>query len=108
MYFGPFSAQAACRSLAVTATASASITLPGTGSVIRILNEGPNVAYIAIGANTQTATVPSATPNATSCPVPVGDTTFTIPDGNGVKMQLSAICGGTGTATLDIQVGEGF
>jgi P pilus assembly chaperone PapD len=107
MYQGSFTAQAACRNLAVTTTASASITLPGTGSVVRIVNEGPNHAYVAIGINTQTATVPTTTPTFTSTPILAGtDSTFTIPDGNGVKMQLSAICG-TGTATLDIQVGEG-
>lgn len=107
MYQGSFTAQSACRNLAVTTTASASITLPGTGSVIRIVNEGPNHAYVSIGATTQTATVPTTTATFTSTPILAGtDSTFTLPDGNGSRLQLSAICG-TGTATLDIQVGEG-
>jgi P pilus assembly chaperone PapD len=107
MFIGSFTAQASCRSLAVTTVASASINLPGTGSVIRVVNEGPNHAYLAIGSGTQVATVPTATAANTCTPVLAGtDTTFTIPDGNGGRMQLSAICG-TGTATLDIQVGEG-
>lgn len=108
MYQGSFTAQAATRNLAVTATASASITLPGTGSVIRIVNEGPNHAYVSIGSGAQVATTPSTTANFTSTPVLAGtDSTFTLPDGNGARLQLSAICGGAGTATLDIQVGEG-
>jgi P pilus assembly chaperone PapD len=108
MYQGSFTAQAACRNLAVTTTASASITLPGTGSVIRIVNEGPNHAYLSIGSGAQVATVPTTTATFTSTPILAGtDSTFTLPDGNGARLQLSAICG-TGTATLDIQVGEGM
>lgn len=107
MYQGSFTAQAACRSLAVTTTASASITLPGTGSVIRIVNEGPNHSYLSIGPGPQVATVPTTTPAFTCTPILAGtDSTFTLPDGNGARLQLSAICG-TGTANLDIQVGEG-
>jgi hypothetical protein len=51
--------------------------------------------------------VPTASATFTCTPVLAGtDSTFTLPDGNGARLQLSAICG-TGTATLDIQVGEG-
>ena len=115
----PFSSQAKTLPISVTATASSSTALPSIGNVIRIVNEGPNVAFVSIGTGSQTATLPNATPTATSTPVlagsdivltvpnpqatPAGDGTFTAP----TRLNISAICRASGTATLDVQVGEG-
>lgn len=105
MFVGSFSAQAPTRSYAVTTAAGASVALPGIGSVVRIVNEGPSTAYVSIGTGTQVATVPTATPLVTSCPVLAGtDVTFSI--NISPNLQISAITA-TGTAVLDIQVGEG-
>ena len=102
----PFSATSLTLPIAVTATASASTALPGKGCSIRIINEGPNIAFVSIGAGAQTATLPNATPTATSTPVLAGtDITLSIP--NDATYNISAICRASGTATLDIQVGEG-
>jgi hypothetical protein len=102
----PFSATSKTLPLAVTASASTSTALPGQGNTVRIVNEGPNNAFVSIGSGTQTATLPNATPTATSTPVLAGsDITLTIP--NDTIYNISAICRATGTALLDIQVGEG-
>jgi hypothetical protein len=89
----------------VTATASTSTALPNKGNTIRIVNEGPNVAFVSIGTGTQTATLPNATPTATSNPIYVGETTLSIPPDS--ILNISAICRASQTAQLNIQVGEG-
>lgn len=103
----PFPAQAKTLPISVTATASTSANLPDRGRTVRIVNEGPNDAFVSIGKGTQTATLPNATPTTTSTPVLAGsDVTLSIPDSSGLA--ISAICRAGGTATLDVQVGEGF
>jgi hypothetical protein len=103
----PFSVQSKTLPISVTSTASASTALPGVaGNSLRVVNEGPNVAFVSVGSGAQTATLPNATPTATSTPIlPGTDCTFTIP--NDAIYNISAICRASGTATLDVQVGEG-
>lgn len=114
----PFSAQSKTLPISVTATASTSTALPSIGNCVRLVNEGPNVCFVSIGTGTQTATLPNATPTATSTPVlPGEDLILTIPNptaaaGIGAPtaptpLNISAICRAAGTATLDVQVGEG-
>lgn len=103
----PFSATSKTLPVSVTASASASVTLPGQGGNVRIVNEGPNIAFVSIGSGAQTATLPNATPTGTSTPVlPGSDIVLSIP--NDTTYNISAICRTSGTATLDIQVGEGI
>ena len=101
----PFSAQALTLPISVTSSASTSAALPALGDQIRIVNEGPNVAFVSIGAGTQTATLPNATVTATSTPVAVGDCVLTIPSDQ--VYNISAICRASQTATLSVQVGSG-
>ena len=101
----PISAQCLSKPITVTSTASASMALPAQGNTLRIVNEGPNVAFISVGSGAQTATLPNATATATSFPVVVGDSSFTIP--NDQVYNISAICRATQTATLTVSVGEG-
>lgn len=102
-----FSATSKTLPISVTATASASTALPGQGNTIRIVNEGPNAAFVSIGSGAQTAVLPNSTPTATSTPILAStDVSFTIP--NDAVYNISAICRANGTATLDIQVGEGI
>lgn len=102
----PFNLQAKTLPISVTTAASTSTALPNKGNVIRIVNDGPNNAYVSVGTGTQVATLPNATPTATSTEVLAGsDVSFSIPD-NAV-LNISAITA-TGTATLAIQVGEGM
>lgn len=103
----PFSATSLTKPITVTSTASSSTALPGLGNSVRIVNEGPNVAFVSIGSGSQTATLPNATPTATSTPVLSGsDVILSIP--NDATYNISAICRASGTATLDVQVGEGM
>lgn len=105
----PFTAQALSLPISVTSTASTSTALPNRGNCIRIVNEGPNIAFVSIGTGTQVATLPNATPNATSCPVAVGDCVLGIHiPSDGSPANISAICRSAQTATLTVQVGEGL
>ena len=102
----PISAQCLTLPVSVTATASASTALPAKGNTLRVVNEGPNVAFISVGSGAQTATLPNATTTVTSTPVLAGsDVTFSIPAA--AVLNISAICRASGTATLDCEVGEG-
>ena len=101
----PFNCTSLTQPVSVTTTASASVALPGKGNSLRVVNEGPNHCFISIGAGTQTATLPNVTPTATSTPVLAGeDLILGIPSDQ--IYNISAITR-TGTATLDVQVGEG-
>lgn len=103
----PFSATSKTLPITVTSTASSSVALPGQGNSVRIVNEGPNTVFISIGSGAQTAVLPNSTPTATSTPVLAStDVTFTIP--NDAIYNISAICRAAGTATIDVQVGEGI
>lgn len=102
----PFSAQAKTADLSVTDTASTSKALPGAGPTLRIVNEGPNIAFVSIGSGTQTAVLPAASSYvATGTPVYVGDTSLAIPAD--ATLNISAICRSGQTARLSIQVGSG-
>lgn len=101
----PFSAQAKSLPISVTATASTSAALPSSGSTLRCLNEGPNICFISVGSGAQTATLPNSTPTATSFPVVVGDSSFSIP--SDAVYNISAICRASQTATLVVSVGSG-
>lgn len=119
----PISAQAKTLAISVTATASTSQALPGIGNQVRVVNEGPNLAAVSIGAGTQTATLPATSAGSatgTSTIILAGeDVVFTIPstrdtpmDSTGVfpaatPLNISAICRAAGTAILDVQVQEG-
>lgn len=103
----PFSATSLTKPISVTATASTSTALPGQGNTVRIVNEGPNIAFVSIGAGAQTATLPNATATATSTPVLSGSDISLSIAGDAIY-NISAICRASGTATLDVQVGEGM
>lgn len=107
----PFSGSAKTKPISVTDSASTSTALPGIGDTIRLVNEGPNNCFVSIGAGTQTATLPNATPTATSTPVLAGsDISLTIPKDSAASptaLNISAICRASGTATLCVQVGQG-
>lgn len=92
--------------ISVTSTASTSVPLPNQGSSVRLVNEGTSNCYVSIGSGSQIATVPSGTALRTCLAVMAGeDCLFTIPDS--AVLNISAICAGSGTATLDVYVGEG-
>lgn len=101
-----FTAQSKTLPISVTATASASTALPAAGNSVRVVNEGPNIAFVSIGSGAQTATLPNATPTATSTPV-LASSSVVLSIPNDAVYNISAICRAAGTATLSVQVGEG-
>ncbi len=106
-----FSAMALTLPISVTATASTSVALPDSGSYVRIVNEGPNAAFVSIGSGTQTATLPNATSTRTSTPVLAGEDVILgigpVDFGSASVLNISAICRAANSATLDVQVGVG-
>lgn len=99
-----FSAQSKVTTVSVTTTASAAVQLSNPGNTLRVVNEGPNAAFIAVDdRSTVTATVPS-NGVTTSCYVAANaDVTFSIP--NDSAKYVSAICR-TGTAVMEFYAGE--
>jgi hypothetical protein len=100
-----FSAQSKVSTVNLTTTASAAKQLSNTGNTLRIVNEGPNAAFICVAdtAALAVATVP-ADGLTTSCYVAAGaDVTFSIP--NDSAKFVSGICR-TGTAVMEFYAGE--
>lgn len=102
----PISAQVVNLAIACTSTASTSQSLPGIGNIIRVVNEGPDHAYISVGVGSQTATVPAtSSPTVTCTPILAGsDVSFSIPN---AQLSVSAVCRAAKTSTLIVSVGEG-
>lgn len=105
--------------VSVTDVASTSTALPAIGNNIRFVNEGASICFVSVGTGAQTATLPNATPTATSTPVlPGSDVGFSLPNpqaasaGTGAftaptALNISAICRSGATTTLLIEVGDG-
>ena len=109
----PFSASSLGISVAATAAALTAVALPvGTnvttaGNSIRIFNEGPNVCFVALGASTVLATLPTTGAGVTTCcPIGIGEDVI-LTRSPLVDRFISTICRAAGTATLTVQVGEG-
>jgi hypothetical protein len=101
-----FNAQAKTMDISVTSTASASAALPAEGNSIRIVNEGPNVAFVSIGSGAQTATLPATSSFVATCtPIMPGDTSLSISGAS--VLNISAVCRAGQTARLSVQVGNG-
>ncbi len=100
-----FPARTFTKPIAVTGAASVSTALPGQGSTLRVVNASNVDVYISVGSAAQTATIPNATPTATSVVVMARtDGVYAIP-GDAVQ-NISAITDG-GTGTIFVSVGEG-
>lgn len=100
----PFRADQSSFSISVTSTASTGAAFGNAPAVnsdnttVRIVNEGPNRAYIAVGSSTVAATVPSGTAASTATPIlPGEDITVSVIPGH---THISAICRSSETATL--------
>jgi len=101
-----FPANALARTVAVTASPLASTALPNIGNILRAVNIGTEVAYIAVGVDEQTAKVADSTASDSACPVlPNSDITLSL-DASAIN-NISTICA-SGTTTIVVQVGEGM
>jgi hypothetical protein len=101
-----FPANAPSMLVSASTTASTSVPLPSQGNSLRIVNEGPNNAYISVGSGIQTAAVPSVTANASSVPILAGtDIVLSIAPLFQIN-QISAITL-VGTASLQVSIAPG-
>lgn len=102
-----FSAQATAFALTGAPAASAAVAIPFSANAIRIVNEGPNVMFVAIGDSSVSATLPGAVPGTrTSTPVlPSSDVTLGMAAG---QQYISCICRAAGSAVATVQPGEGM
>ena len=114
-----FGTNASGISHAVTSSASTAVLLPTVPfadylkqgkCTIRIVNEGPSIAFFAIGSGASTAATLPTTTAAQTCDavLPGSDVTFTLkPINDPNSVYFSAICRAAGTANLTIYVGRG-
>ena len=105
----PFQTKAPSIAISATSTASSAVQLPITGNNIRVINEGPSIAFLCFGkAQSGTvATLPTTTAvSVTSDAIGPGeDLIFSRDMGN--DNYVSAICRVGGTAALTVYVGTG-
>lgn len=107
-FLPPFQTKAPCITISASATATAAVELPlgASGQNVRIVNEGPNVAFLAFSpSGGQLATLPVAGTTSTCDAVLSGeDLTLTL---SPTDKFISAICRSAGTAVLTVYVGTG-
>lgn len=102
------SATATGKSVAATAAALTAVVLPaGDGKTVRVVNEGPNICFIALGASTVAATLPTTGAGTKTCCAVVPGTDVVFERNPAVDTHISTICRASGTATLSVYVGEG-
>ncbi len=103
----PFQTKAPGISVSASSTATTGALLPvgSAGVQVRIVNEGPNIAFLCFSKNGTLATLPTASTAKTCDAVLSGeDVILTL----GVDDNyISAICRATATATLNVYVGYG-
>lgn len=105
-----FSANAIGKRINATTSSGASFTTADSnGSSVRIVNHGPDTAYLSISPKQQAATVPSANAARTCTTVLAGsDITLGL---NGMSgegpLQIAALTA-SGSATLDVFVSDGM
>lgn len=102
-----FNASAPGITVAATASALTAVALPaGSGNAIRIVNESADIAFVALGASTVAATLPTSTAARTCTPVPANSDIIMRRD-TVSELFISTICRATKTATLTVQIGDG-
>ena len=108
MAINSFGSSSSGISVPATATALVAVAMPTSqGSGVRVVNEGPSVVFIAIGASTVLATLPTTGTGAVTCtPVLVGEDVIFARNPY-TDTFISTICRSAGTAVLTVQCGEG-
>ena len=104
----PFPATAKGITVAATSAALTAVALPtSTGSQIRIVNEGPNACFIALGVAAVAATLPATGAGVTTCTAVLAGEDVVLTRSPLVDVYISTICRASGTATLTVSVGDG-
>ncbi len=104
----PFPCTANTKTVAATSSALTAVIVPvGTGNQIRIVNEGPNICFVALGASNVAATLPTTGNGVTTCtPVLAGEDVI-LSRSPLVDLYISTICRSNQTATLTVSIGDG-
>ncbi len=104
----PFPCTANTKTVAATAVTLTAVALPtGAGNQIRLVNEGPNIAFVALGASTVTATLPTTGAGVTTCTPVLAGEDVVLTRSPLVDTFISTICRASGTATLTVSIGDG-
>ena len=107
----PFDAKASTFSVAVTSTAttakSMSLTPQAMETTIRLVNEGPNRCYIAVGGSAVVATVPDGTTATATCTPVLGGEDIVLCNLQPGDTHISAVSRSNETATLIVSIGGG-
>ena len=102
-----------CSSPAITVPSSAvtlvAVALPSSqGNSIRIVNEGPNIAFVALGTASVLATLPTTGTGAVTCtPVMVNEDLILTRNAY-TDLFISTICRAAGTSVLTVACGDGL
>ena len=94
--------------VAATATVLTAVEIPGDGSVLRVVNEGPNIVFIAVGGPTVAATLPGAYPGVVTCTAVLAGSDVVFSRDTTTETYISTICRAASTATLTVMTGEGL
>ena len=107
----PFDAKASTFSVAVTSTASTAKSMGLTPQVaattVRLVNEGPNRCYVAVGGSAVVATVPDGTTATATCTPVLGGEDVVLSNLNPGDTHISAVTRSGETATLIVSIGGG-
>lgn len=104
----PFSAASPGITVAATASALTAVALPtGSGNKVRIVNEGPNICFVALGGASVAATLPTTGAGVTTCDAVLAGEDIILSRSTLAHTFISTICRASGTATLSVYVGEG-
>lgn len=108
MIVAPFTATCNGKSVAGTDSSLTAVVLPtGAGNQVRVVNEGPNVCFFALGAAGVTATLPTTGNGVKTCVAVLAGEDIILTRSPLVDLYISTICRSGGTATLSVYVGEG-
>lgn len=107
----PFDAKSSTFSIAVTSTASTAksmVVTPQWGeTTVRLVNEGPNRCYVAVGGSGVVATVPDGTTPAATCTPVLGGEDVVLSGLSPGDTHISAVTRSGETATLIVSIGGG-
>lgn len=104
-----FSDRAPGITVAATAAALSAVALPlSDGNSIRIVNEGPNIVFVALGASDVAATLPTTGAGARTCTPVLSGSDVVLRRDPMVDKFISTICRAAGTATLTVHIDVGM
>lgn len=104
----PFGASSPAITVPSTAAALVAVPLPNSqGNSVRIVNEGPNIVFIALGGSSVLATIPTTGSGVNTCTPVMVNEDLILTRNPYADFYISTICRAAGTATLTVACGDG-